>query len=235
MIRNERNEKKLIQRYLKYKKLLWKVISQFRYLICNRFIILIFIILVQLCLFLASVPRFNSIAEWLKIWQVSQFSQITPRCREINESHAICLPNIYFIGASKSGTTSMVEMLKGIPYLKFTNRYIIKRDHHSEIHRFDREMYRWSLLWIELNEEYACSPIIQKRDLNHTFIIHYTPSYLYAPTVPFDLRKFHPHQENIKFLVMLRNPVDRAWSSYSFYRSHLFTDHDSGLYLEPVI
>lgn len=46
--------------------------------------------------------------------------------------------------------------------------------------------------------------------------MHYTPHYLYAPTVPFDVASFYPHAPTLRFLAMLREPVSRAVSSYWF-------------------
>ena len=47
-------------------------------------------------------------------------------------------------------------------------------------------------------------------------VVHYTPHYLYAPTVPFDVASFYPHAPSLRFLAMLREPVSRAVSSYWF-------------------
>ena len=53
-----------------------------------------------------------------------------------------------------------------------------------------------------------------------------TPHYIYAPSVPYDVHKFYPHPGSLKFVVILRNPVDRALSSYWFKNSKRFnSDH----------
>jgi hypothetical protein len=55
-------------------------------------------------------------------------------------------------------------------------------------------------------------------------LIHYTPHYLYAPTVPFEIFDFYPQSyTSLRFIIMLRNPVDRALSAYWFQRSAEFT------------
>jgi hypothetical protein len=59
---------------------------------------------------------------------------------------------------------------------------------------------------------------------NMPFNIADTPQYIYAPSVPYDVRKFYPHPKDLKFIVVLRNPVDRALSSYWFKNSKRFTN-----------
>ena len=72
-------------------------------------------------------------------------------------------------------------------------------------------------------DEWASSPLIplEKIRKNRTIIIHYTPHYLYAPTVPFESKDFYPHSNRIKFVVILRDPLERSLSSYWFHNSHL--------------
>jgi len=110
---------------------------------------------------------------------------------------------------------------------------------------------------VELADEWASSPLLSEPDLP---VIHYTPQYLYSPTVPFDMKVFYPQdadsqtsesvaslvkaagsaaltaetlspkqsakhstsRTDMKFIVMLRNPTARAFSSYWFKNSHLF-------------
>ena len=63
----------------------------------------------------------------------------------------------------------------------------------------------------------------------NTTIIHYTPQYLYAPSVPYDVREFYPNRDELKFLILLRDPVQRALSSYWFKNSGQFHSSDRGL------
>ena len=48
------------------------------------------------------------------------------RCRQYNASHVQCLPNVMLIGASKSGTTSLVSQLSHLQNVKFVQRKIHK-------------------------------------------------------------------------------------------------------------
>jgi hypothetical protein len=42
------------------------------------------------------------------------------------------------------------------------------------------------------------------------------------------LKTFYPRSEELKFLVVLRDPIERALSSYWFQNSHLFHEYDQG-------
>ena len=56
------------------------------------------------------------------------------RCRIVNSTHFICLPNVFLIGASKCGTTSIASYLFQHPKVAFVRRR--KNAHrHREIHR----------------------------------------------------------------------------------------------------
>ncbi len=140
------------------------------------------------------------------------------RCRVHNATHFQCMPNILFIGASKCGTTSIMSYLMKHQNISHVNRRI-HPDKHKEVHRFDRDTYNLAIKEIELADELASSPIVRHPD---TSVIHYTPHYLYAPTVPFAVKEFYPYWNELKFIIILRDPIERALSSYWFKNSHLF-------------
>ena len=158
------------------------------------------------------------------------------RCRAYSNSSSLrfrCLPNTFFIGASKCATTSLVSYLRNISDVHFVSRRVHARDHHSEVHRFDRSNFPISFQRLELLEEWASSPLIE--DILSP-VIHYTPHYIYAPMVPFEIRRFYPiskpitrtyslRRDDLKFIVLLRDPVARAFSSYWFKKSHLFREN----------
>ena len=148
-----------------------------------------------------------------------------PRCRLYNHTHLKCLPNVFIIGASKCGTTSLVAYLKALQHFNFIDRRISKTDNHSEIHRFDRLTFQYALKALDLAVEWASAPLVTSPS---AFVVHYTPHYLYAPTVPFEMRSFYPSTEDIKFIVLLREPVERALSSYWFFNSRKFRAKEQG-------
>ena len=140
------------------------------------------------------------------------------RCRTHNSTHYQCLPDVLFIGASKCGTTSIMSYLMKHPNISHVKRSI-RPDKHKEVHRFDRDTYKYAIKEIELADELASSPIVPYPD---TSVIHYTPHYLYAPTVPFAVKEFYPYWNQLKFIIILREPIERTLSSYWFKNSHLF-------------
>jgi len=171
-----------------------------------------------------SVHRVKGLKELQIVLETMSKPLYNSRCRQHNGTHYQCLPNVFLIGASKCGTTTLVDYLKEYPHVGFVKRRIVP-DKHTEVHRFDRNTYGWALKEIDLADEWASSPIYTDPNVP---IIHYTPHYLYAPTVPYEMKEFYPNPEKLKFIVMLRNPIDRAISSYWFQNSHLFHDNDQG-------
>jgi len=136
------------------------------------------------------------------------------------------MSNVYFIKRRihQKGSWNLIVV--------FINLILLwSPDKHKEVHRFDRNTFGWTIRGIELADELASSPLFPLADLErfNPAVIHYTPHYLYAPTVPFEMRRFYPHPEQLKFIVMLRDPVERAISSYWFQNSHIFKGVNKGL------
>jgi hypothetical protein len=182
---------------------------------------------VAIILFIISVHHINNYFVAVKIIGLKKLND---QCKILNSTHSICLPNVFLIGVSKCGTTSLVNYLSQHQNIKFVKRRIDSHDKHMEVHRFDRKTFAFSLKSLELADEWASSPIINSINSTQNFaVLHYTPHYLYAPTVPFEMKNFYSHSEKLKFIVMLRNPVDRAVSSYCFKNSKLFNDNDKGI------
>jgi hypothetical protein len=145
------------------------------------------------------------------------------RCKILNKTHFKCLPNIFFIGASKCGTTSISRLLYQTPGVHFVRRHVEQQDKHMEVHRFDRNTFPYASTWLETADELASSPALSDPDEP---LIHYTPHYLFAPTVPFEMHDFFARRpgnliRELKFIVSLRNPVNRAMSSYWFKNSKI--------------
>ena len=153
-------------------------------------------------------------------------------CRQLVDKTYRCLPKIMFIGTSKCGTSSMARYLLQHPRIG-----LIKRSRKPsrknlpleqiEVHRFDHYNYENKKKILSLYEEYLSAPIFYT--LDECFNIsnmHYTPHYIYDPEVPLRIKEFYPHANELKFIVMLRDPIDRAISSYWFKNSHLFTSHN---------
>jgi len=176
-------------------------------------------------IFIYHVHRIRTVADVLKIHDVLSKPNDGPRCKRHNGTHYVCLPNVFLIGASKCGTTSLLDYLLQDPRVAHVRRRITPTDHHREVHRFDRQSYAWAWPAVELADEWASSPVVADKA---AAVVHYTPHYLYAPTVPFEMRRFYPQPETLKFIVSLREPVARALSSYWFQHSHLLRGADGG-------
>lgn len=195
-------------------------IAKRRWTLCSAALMFIFLIAsYRFC----SIHRLSSVGELvttLSYLPDTAVSSQQTQCRLENPQQYRCLPNTFIIGASKSGSTSLVSFLKEIPSVHFVSRGITPKDHHNEVHRFDRPSYQYANKWLELSNEWASSPLVN--DTESSIIIHYTPHYLYAPTAPFDMKTFYPHSRHFKFIILLRDPIERAISSYWFKNSHLF-------------
>ena len=108
------------------------------------------------------------------------------------------LPNYLFIGAAKSATTTFFDILK-----KHEDIFVPK---FKEPHFFNiDENYLKGLDWYK--KTYF-------KDINNeSIIIDFTPTYLYYKLCA--ERIFDSLGPNIKFVIILRNPVDRAYSHYN--------------------
>jgi len=106
------------------------------------------------------------------------------------------LPNFMCLGAAKSGTTTLYDILR-----QHSEIYIPA---FKEPHFFDiTGNYNNGLQWYEKN-------YFNKADKK--IIADFTPSYFFDKNAP--KRIFESLGRNMKFLVILRNPVDRAYSHY---------------------
>ena len=106
-------------------------------------------------------------------------------------------PNFFCIGAQKSGTTLLYEHLKNIDDIYLPD---IK-----ELHFFDTpDKYEKGIDWY--TEAYF------KNANSFSKVGEITPSYLFLKEVP--KRIYTSLGKDLKFIVMLRNPIQRAYSQY---------------------
>ena len=108
-------------------------------------------------------------------------------------------PNFFCIGAQKAGTTTLYNLLIQHPqiYLPINKK---------ELHFFDvEENYNKGTLWY-LTKYFS-------KIKNESAIGEVTPSYCYYPKTP--KRIFEQFGPDIKFIFILRNPVQRAVSLYN--------------------
>lgn len=120
------------------------------------------------------------------------------------------IPNFLIIGAARSGTSMLHDLLKQHPdvYLPFQKQpephFFLKRDEYSK-----GEDYYLRKYFGEVGDEIAIGET--------------SSSYLYGEKVPQRIKAFNP---SMKLLVLLREPVNRAYSNYWHSKKNGFEDLD---------
>jgi hypothetical protein len=120
------------------------------------------------------------------------------------------LPDFLIIGAQKCGTSTLCAQLTTHPEIRPAFR--------KEVHFFDQN-YRKGLLWYRAHFDVRLPWSRRWKTLDAT------PSYLFHPLVP---AWVHGALPDAKLIVMLRNPVDRAYSHYQMSVRHGFEKHSFG-------
>ena len=114
------------------------------------------------------------------------------------------LPDFYILGAEKCGTSSL---------------FIYISEHPSSLHPISKEpkffgkYYGRGLNWYRVGfpfkfQKYYANNIKQKKLLTGDATVRYLDN----PNVPDRIKQVTP---NAKFIIMLRNPIDRAYSQYN--------------------
>ena len=113
------------------------------------------------------------------------------------------LPDFVIIGAQKSGTTSLYDFVIKHPAIAPASK---KELHYfSILHKFSEQWY-CSNFSTNLSRYYFYKKMNQKLLTGEA-----SPTYFFYPTVPSRMKKILP---DIKLIVILRNPIDRAYSHY---------------------
>jgi hypothetical protein len=110
--------------------------------------------------------------------------------RRLAQSYA--LPDAVIIGGQKCGTTSLYHYLQQHP--------AVFRPKKKEIHYFDNNYHR-ELCWYKMHFSYH----------HDALNFESSPYYMFHPKVPERLATVLP---SVKLIVMLRDPVARAYSHY---------------------
>ncbi len=113
------------------------------------------------------------------------------------------LPDFLVIGTQRGGTTSLYHYLEELPSIAPATT--------KEIHFFDRRFDK-GLAWYRGHFPTGLERLYEQRVNKQAFVTgEASPSYLFHPHVPRRIAKALPH---VKLIVLLRNPVDRAYSQY---------------------
>lgn len=112
-------------------------------------------------------------------------------------------PDFLIIGAQKSGTTSLYNYLVQHPQVLSARR--------KELHFFDYD-YRRGKLWYRRHLPDKSQLRYEKNRVGAPIITgEASPCYMVFPQPPERISRFVPQ---VKLIVLLRNPVDRAFSQY---------------------
>ena len=102
----------------------------------------------------------------------------------------------FVVGAQKCGTTALYTFLKEHPEIQMGLR--------KELHLFDNDQIDWTNPPIrEAMEQWYSEDIGLRMD--------FTPSYMYWPN---SIERIAEHNSKAKIIVMLRDPIDRAYSNW---------------------
>lgn len=119
-----------------------------------------------------------------------------------------CFPDFIIIGAQKGGTSALHFYLSQHPD--------IEGSLPKELHYFDIEKYKGKdLNW------YKCH--FKKTWFSSKKIFEATPSYIYNESIAKELHNIKP---DVKLIICLRNPIDRAYSAWNMYK--LIFDKNKG-------
>lgn len=116
------------------------------------------------------------------------------------------LPNAYIIGFAKCGTTSLHEYLMQHPDI--SGGFI------KEVHYFDHDKrYMRGTNWYRSNFPLTIQRLIRTRLWHKKMVvIDATPRYINHPHA---MRRIKETTPNAKFIVIVRNPIERAYSHYN--------------------
>lgn len=105
------------------------------------------------------------------------------------------------VGAARSGTSTLDAYLREHPQICMAAR--------KEVHFFNHEKhFRGKPNYLTYHANFAPKP-------DHQFIGEATPSYMYWATAPERMYSYNPR---LKLIMILRNPVDRAYSHWNLLR-----------------
>jgi hypothetical protein len=135
------------------------------------------------------------------IWSFTYVTFPHMRRRVLGYRRDLTIPDFLIIGTQRGGTTSLFRYLQLHPRIRLP---IIK-----EIHYFDLQPHR------STNWYFAHFPL--RHSTSYFITGEASPYYLFHPDVPGRVAALLP---DIRLIVLLRDPVTRAYSHYQHNRKH---------------
>ncbi|MEM1325250.1 MAG: sulfotransferase domain-containing protein [Bacteroidota bacterium] len=126
-------------------------------------------------------------------------------------------PDFMIIGVQKGGTTALFDILNQHSHLQGS--------YDKEIHYFNNNE------WYEKNklEEYHYSFLLPHKVKSQTLLFEGTPTYIYHPEGAERLHRYNP---NLKLIIILREPISRAFSAWKMYHYYFKSRGSFDLYDE---
>lgn len=143
----------------------------------------------------------------------------------------VCHPDVFYIGTSKSGTTSMAHYLANHPSVRNILSPEIQISRRSkEGHFWEKSISSEMQFGDKLNMSWIASRLVDIDDVQEGFdsieerplLIDYTPNYFVLDHIPLSLSLAYPPPHNLKFIVSLREPLARAISSWKFKATEFY-------------
>lgn len=116
-------------------------------------------------------------------------------------SNSGVLPTFLVIGVKKAGSTWLYNLLK-------SHKHIFVPKYRKELQFFEKNFFK-GVEWYK-----SFFPISNEKD-RYKAVGEATPGYIFSEKAPNRIQKVIP---NAKFIIILRNPVDRLFSEYKYYR-----------------
>jgi hypothetical protein len=139
--------------------------------------------------------------------------------------------NFIVAGAQKSGTTALRYFLKKHPQITLPDRQEMHFFDDEEI--FSRQPVDYELLHRHFRVRGASRTSFRLALINRRLLVgEVTPSYLYWKPAMERIRNYNPQ---IKLIILLRNPIDRAFAHWNMqqFKDREFLDFRDALKEEP--
>lgn len=156
----------------------------------------------------------NNLTQKIKLWllvnpQFNPYKFSFKKSYRMMTSRFRSLPNFIIIGVGRAGTTALYSYLIQHPSINSTITEALTSDIiPSDIHFFEY-MISNNLQWYKSNFPILSKKLNKHNEFNITG--ESSSTYIYHPDVPKRIFDLLP---KIKLIVILRNPIDKAYSTY---------------------